>query len=64
MGKYRRTYNVKDQLIKAIIQKPNQMKEEWQYQYDVLGRRTSKVQLENGKILAESQIDLSGTART
>ncbi|WP_245232459.1 MULTISPECIES: RHS repeat-associated core domain-containing protein [unclassified Pasteurella] len=50
-------YNVKDQLIKAIIQKPNQMKEEWQYQYDVLGRRTSKVRLENGKILADSQIE-------
>ena len=50
-------YNVKDQLIKAIIQKPNQVKEEWQYQYDVLGRRTSKVQLENGKILADSQVE-------
>ena len=50
-------YDVKDQLIKAIIQKPNQMKEEWQYQYDVLGRRTSKVQLENGKILADSQVE-------
>lgn len=50
-------YNVKDQLIKAIIQKPNQVKEEWQYQYDVLGRRTSKVRLENGKILADSQVE-------
>ena len=37
--------------------KPNQVKEEWQYQYDVLGRRTSKVQLENGKILADSQVE-------
>ncbi|OOF38388.1 hypothetical protein BKK49_09790 [Rodentibacter rarus] len=50
-------YNVKDQLIKAIIQKPNQVKEEWQYQYDVLGRRTSKVRLENGKILVDSQVE-------
>ncbi|MEH8046162.1 RHS domain-containing protein [Gallibacterium anatis] len=50
-------YNVKDQLIKAIIQKPNQVKEEWQYQYDVLGRRIGKVRLENGKILANSQVE-------
>ncbi|WP_404800533.1 RHS repeat domain-containing protein [Avibacterium paragallinarum] len=48
-------YNVKDQLIKAIIQKPNQVKEEWQYQYDVLGRRTSKVRLENGEVLPNTQ---------
>ncbi|OOF46745.1 hypothetical protein BKK51_01360 [Rodentibacter trehalosifermentans] len=54
-------YNMKDQLIKAIIQKPNQVKEEWLYQYDVLGRRTSKVRLENGKILSESQ---AGMVRT
>ncbi|MFZ7173193.1 RHS repeat domain-containing protein, partial [Avibacterium avium] len=50
-------YNVKDQLIKAIIQKPNQVKEEWQYQYDVLGRRIGKVRLENGKILVDSQVE-------
>ncbi|MFU2083477.1 hypothetical protein ACLQ9N_12945, partial [Gallibacterium anatis] len=41
-------YNVKDKLIKVMIQKPNQAIETWQYQYDVLGRRIGKVRLENG----------------
>ncbi|MFZ7143538.1 hypothetical protein ACLSY0_10805 [Avibacterium avium] len=48
-------YNAKDKLIKAIIQKPNQAIETWQYQYDVLGRRIGKVRLENGEVLPNTQ---------
>jgi len=36
-------YNLKDQLIEAQIQKPNQPTEVWQYQYDVLDKRIGKV---------------------
>ncbi|UXN36548.1 RHS domain-containing protein [Avibacterium paragallinarum] len=50
-------YDVKDKLVEVVIQKPNQTIETWQYQYDVLGRRIGKVRLENGEILAESQVE-------
>ncbi|MDG6464132.1 RHS repeat-associated core domain-containing protein, partial [Glaesserella parasuis] len=48
-------YNAKDKLVEVAIQKPNQAIETWQYQYDVLGRRISKVRSENGEILANTQ---------
>ncbi|WP_284692484.1 type VI secretion system tip protein TssI/VgrG [Aggregatibacter actinomycetemcomitans] len=51
------SYNAKDRLIKAVIQRPNQKAETWHYQYDVLGRRMIKVRSENGAFLAHTMTE-------
>ena len=49
------SYNARDRLIKAVIQRPNQKAETWHYQYDVLGRRMIKVRSKNGEFLSETK---------